>query len=347
MKINLIIFQLLTLMSFGLLAQSDFYNYKIAKSIVVPGDEKWDYSIVDKDDRKLYISHGSKVQVIDLKKDTLVGEISNLSGVHGIALATNAKKGYISNGKSSTVTVFDLGSLKIIKTIEMKGKDPDAIIYDSFSNCIYAFCGSSNNVNVINVKNDSVIKTIPLEDNPEFAVSDNKGKIYVNIEGKSEIAVIKTDSFKVSSYWPLGTCKEPTGIAIDAYNERLYVTSHNEGILAVVNYTNGKVVSTLPIGKKTDAVILDETSPQHLILCSNGDGTLSIIKQIDADDSDHFKVIQTLTTQPGSKTMAFDPNSKRIFLCAAEFNGKKVIPGTFKILVAQRGGTQPGGKIKK
>ena len=317
------------------------YPKKVVKKISLPGDEKWDYLSIDETNRRLYIAHASQVQVLDLKKDSLVGTIPNLQGVHGVCFAPLLNLGFTSNGKSSSVTVFDLKTLKVIKEIDLKpkGEGPDAILYDEFSKQVFAFCGKSNNVLVIDPVKQAIKKDIPLEGNPEFAVSDKKGGIYVNIESKNMVVKFGSVEFQTLAKFALDPAEEPTGIDIDTEYDRLFVVCRgSKPSLQIINITPkhmnfGQAICSLPIGKGTDAVVVDNTNPAREIFCSNGDGTMTIVKQNDADDLEHFAVIQNLATPTGSKTMAFDKTTGKIYLGAAEFEGKKVKPNSFKVLV--------------
>jgi DNA-binding beta-propeller fold protein YncE len=313
-------------------AQSSPSPYKIVKSIPIPGDERWDFCSIDETAHRLYISHTSKVQVIDLLGETLVGEIDHTPGVHGIAIASDLNKGFTSNGESGSVTVFDLKTLKTITEIKINGKDPDAILYDQVSKHVYAFCGDSFNAIVIDAKNNTVIGEVKLSGVPESAVADGSGIIYDNIEDKNELAVINSITLKVAKYLPLAPCNGPTGLAIDKKNNRLFTGCRGNKGLSVINTATGKVIQTLPIGDQVDFVSFDPES--KMVFASTGDGTLTIIQQ---NDADHYKVVQTLRTHKGSKTMALDTSTHKIYLCAADFGAdKKVLKGSFHILVVDK-----------
>ena len=319
------------------------FEYKIVKSIPLPGDEKWDYLAVNERLNRLFIAHGSQVQVLDLKKDSLVGTIPNLKGAHGVAFADDINLGFISNGLSSTVTVFDLKTLQVLEEIDLKpkgGNKPDAIVYDLFSHQIFAFCGKSNNVCIINAKKKKVVAVLTLDGAPEFAVADGKGKVYVNIEDKHAMNIINSATNKRDNVWVIYPAETCTALGYDNQNNRLFVACPgDQDVVHLVNASNGNILQTYPVSRGADAIVIDKTNPQHLIYCSNEEGTVTVIKQDDADDADHFKVIQVLKTQLGSKTMAFNPQTKTMYIPAAVFENddpKKVKHGTIKLLVAKR-----------
>ena len=304
--------------------------YSIDKKIALPGDGGYDYLLIDQTSRRLYVSHGTTVHVINLDTESLSGTIVGMEGNHGIAVSSNTNMGFISDGKANAVVVFDLKDLSTIKTIPLSGKKPDAIIYDKFSNRVFAFNGGSNNASVIDPVTLSETNIISLSGAPEFAVSDSHGKIYNNIEDKNVVDVIDTKSMKVIKSYPLAPCGGPTGLAMDSANNRLFTACRENKGLSVLDIQSGKVIATIPIGAGVDAVAFDAGT--KLIFCSNGDGTTSIIKQ---QSPDNYKVVQTLATQNRAKTMALDMKSHKIYLSAPEFeNGtRNIIPGTFKILV--------------
>jgi len=307
-------------------AQSKIYSFD--KKISLPGDGGYDYLFIDQQNRKLYVSHGTAVHVIDLDKEELIGSIGGMQGNHGIAVA--AGKGFISDGKANAVVVFDVNTLKTITTIPLKGVKPDAIIYDPFSNQVFAFNGGSNNVSVIDVVSMKEVGTISVGGGPEFAVADGHGKIYNNIEDKNSLKIIDSKSLKIINSLPLAPCGGPTGLALDSVNQRLFSACRENKGMSVVDIKTGKVIVTVPIGAGVDAVAYDATT--KLIFCSNGDATTTIIKQETADD---YKVVQTLATQARAKTLALDSKTHKIYLSVVDFASgtKNPIPGSFKLLV--------------
>jgi YVTN family beta-propeller protein len=300
-------------LSINLSAQTQISNYKIINKTQLDGDGSWDYLTVDEPNDRLFISHGTMVHVLDLKTQKQTGVINNTKGVHGIALAHNLNKGFTSNGKDSSVTIFDLKTLKILSVVKVTGAKPDAILYDKFSNKLFVYNGKSNNVTVINPESEKVIGTISLEGIPEFSVTDEKGKVYVNIEDKNSIAVINANSLKVEHYWKLNTGEEPSGLAIDIKTNRLFSVCSNK-LMIIMDAQTGKVISTLPIGDHCDGVVFDPTS--RMIFASNGEGTITVIKE---ENANTFKVFETIKTQKGAKTIAFNPKTNHVFVSAAEF----------------------------
>ncbi len=305
-------------------------NFELYKKISVPGNGGYDYMTIDTSNKRLYVSHGTNVTVIDLKTDQIIGSIDQMTGVHGIALAPEFNKGFISDGKGNAVVVFDLLTFKTIKTIPITGKDPDAIMYDAYSKQVFTFDGDSQDATVIDADKMVQIKTIPLGGNPEFAVSDGAGKIYNNLEDKSRLNVIDSKAGTLLTSFPLDPCGGPTGLAIDLKHQRLYTVCRKNKGMTVVEIPSGKVIATVPIGAGVDAVSYDAST--GLIICSNGDGTATIVHQ---DSPDSYAVVQTLTTQWKAKTHAYDPSTKTIYFSAFDLqsDNKTRIPDSFKILV--------------
>lgn len=328
MKLKLSTICALLLVTGGLAAKAQSPDYKFIKKIPLEGDGKWDYLKMDGERERLFVSHGDQVHILDLNTDKQIGIIKNLKGVHGIALAKAEGKGYITNGADNTVTIFDYNSFEVIKTLQISGKKPDAIIYDSFSKNIIAFCGASNNAVVISVPKNEEIGTIQLGGAPEFAVSDGKGMIYNNLEDKSEVLAIDIKKMKVVKRFLLGKNTAPTGITMDNVTNRLFVTCNDSHTLAVLNPDNSTIVATLPIGKNVDAVIFDKGS--KLIATSNGEGNITLIKLLNADS---YKVVQTVQTHPGLKTMVHRGTTHNLFLTGADMEGNSIKPGTFGLYV--------------
>ena len=282
-------------------------GYKIIKTIPIGGETRWDYLAVDETYHRLFASHSSSVAVIDLKTDSLIYEIKDLSGVHGIAFAPEFNKGFISNGRSNSVTVFDLKTLKTLDSIEVTGQNPDAIMYDPFTKRVFTMNGRSSNTTAIDAKTDKVVGTIKLDGKPEFAVSDEKGKVFVNIEDKSEIQELDPEALKVLNTWSIAPGEEPSGLALDVKNNRLFSVCRNK-MMVVVDSKSGKVVTTVPIGSGVDACAFDKND--QMIFSSNGEGNLTIVKEKTPND---FEVIDNVTTERGARTMAFDEKTKRIY----------------------------------
>ncbi len=304
--------------------------YVLDKKISLPGDGGYDYLFIDQQNRKLYVSHGTAVHVINLDTEELIGTIDKMLGNHGIAVAPSINKGFISDGKANAVVVFDINTLKTISTIPLSGKKPDAIVYDAFSNQVFAFNGGSDNVSVINVTDLKETGIISLGGGPEFAVADGHGEIYTNIEDKNTLKVIDSKTLKVINSFPLSPCGGPTGLALDSVNKRLFTACRENKGMSVLDITTGKVVTTIAIGAGVDAVAYDVAT--KLIFCSNGDGTTTIIKQ---ENADTYSVIQTLSTQIRAKTLALDIKTHKLYLSVVDFEAgtKKPIPGSFRVLV--------------
>ncbi|MDB5016430.1 MAG: beta-propeller repeat-containing protein [Mucilaginibacter sp.] len=305
-------------------------TYVLDKTIALPGDAGYDYLSIDKINHRLYVSHGTSVNVIDLKTEQPVGVIADVKGVHGIAIDNKANKGFISDGKSNAVVAFDLKTLKIIATIPVDAKGPDAIIYDPYSDRVFSFNGDSNNSSVVDPNTLKQVGTVALSGAPEFAVSDGRGKIFNNLEDKNSLDVIDSKTLKVLKNYSLAPCGGPTGIALDEANHRLFSACRENKGMSVVDAVSGKVITTLPIGAGVDAVAYDPQT--KLIFCSCGDGTTTIIKQESANE---YKVIQTLKTPNRAKTLALDMQTHKIYLSVAEFEAgtRKTLPNTFKVLV--------------
>ncbi|MDQ2720981.1 MAG: YncE family protein [Bacteroidota bacterium] len=310
-------------------AQKDII-YVFEKKILLPGNGGYDYVSIDTINRKLYVSHGTTVNVVDLNTETVTGSIDNMKGVHGIAIVNEANKGFISDGRGDAVIAFDLKSLKTIATIPLSKKGPDGIIYDFYSKKVLAFCGDANAACVIDVSQNKEVATIDLGGGPEFAVSDGKGLVYNNLEDKSSLNVIDTRVMKVIRNYSLSPCGGPTGIALDVVGQRAFTVCRENKGMSVIDIHSGKVVATIPIGAGVDAVVYDAFYKR--IVASNGDGTATVIKQNSPDD---YSVVQTLHTAYRAKTMALDPLTHKIYFSAGEFQPgtRNIIPGTFAVWV--------------
>lgn len=318
--------------SFVFLQAQTGSTFKIVNRIHAEGDEKWDYLFSDDLAGRLYVSHGKMVQVIDETKGEVVGKITDLDGVHGIAIAPALHKGFISTKNDNSVTVFDTKTLAVIKKIAINGKSPDAILFDSFSQKVFVFNGHSNNATVINAETNEIVTTIELSGNPEFSATNGKGKIYVNLESASSIAVINASTYKVENVWPIAPGEEPTGLALDNDTHRLFSACANK-LMVVTNAETGKVITTLPIGSKCDGAAVDPG--MKCAFSSNGDKTITIIKE---GMDDKFTVLENFPTQEGARTIAVNRITHHIYLSAADFetgtDGQKarIKPGTFVIL---------------
>jgi len=314
-------------------------GYHLIKKVTLGGEGFWDYLKVDSDARRLYISRGTHVMVVDADNYSVVGDIPDTQGVHGIAIAPEFGRGFTSNGRTANVTIFDLKTLKVLGTAATD-QGPDAIIYDPASKRVFTFNGRGGSATAIDAATGNVVGTIKLDGRPEFAVPDGKGHIYNNLEDKSMIVEIDSQALKVTQRWPLAPGEEPSGIAMDTEHRRLFSGCHNK-MMAVVDADSGKVVATPPIGEGVDANGFD--SGTGLAFSSNGDGTLTVVH---AESPDKYTVVENVKTQRGARTMALDEKTHNVFLVTAEFEppplrgaqpggGRRptMKPGTFTLLV--------------
>ena len=326
-------------------------GYTLVNTQHFPGPTRWDYLTFDPIGHRLFVTRGDHVDVLDVATGTLVGSISDTKGVHGVALAPDLGKGFISDGAANTVTVFDLATLKTITTVPT-GTKPDAIAYDAASRRVFTANGGSDDLTAIDAETATVAGTIALGGKPEFAVVDGKGRLYVNLEDRSQLAVVDTGTLTLVARHDLGPgCKAPTGLAIDTVRGRLFATCRN-AVMVVIDAATGAIGDTLPIGASSDAAVFDPGT--QLAFSSNGDGTLTVV---DASPPDHrCTVAETVPTVPTARTMALDPTTHRIYLAAAETDGvdtgvgpssperphphPPLKPGTFMILTVGR--TTPG-----
>ncbi len=317
-------------------------GYHVVREIPIGGEGGWDYLAMDAAARRLYVSHGTAVVVLDPDAGRKVGEIDGLSGVHGIALAPELGRGFISNGRSSTVTIFDLKSLAKLGEVKSTGENPDAILYDPATRHVFAFNGRSASATVLDAATGKVAGTIPLGGKPEFATADGKGEVFVNLEDKSEVAAIDARTLAVKARWPLAPCEEPSGMAIDRAHRRLLVGCGNQ-MAAFVDADSGKVLATDPIGKGVDANGFDPGAGLGFASC--GDGTLTVLRE---ESPDRLTVAGNVPTRRGARTMALDEKTHAVYLATAEFGPPPaptaeqphprptVKPGTFTVLVVER-----------
>lgn len=320
-------------------------GYHVVRKIPVGGEGGWDYALVDSPAHRLYVSHGTRAVVIDLDRDSVIGEVTPANGIHGIAVAPALKRGFTSNGRDTTVTVFDLSTLAVIGSARVTGANPDAILYDAASNHLLTFNGRGLNATVLDPATGAVLGTIPLGGKPEFAQANGTGLVFVNIESDTgQIVVLDTREMReVKRYWLPG-CQEPSGLAYDKTHDRLFSVCGN-AVMVVSDPVAGAVVATVPIGPGVDAAAFDPGT--SLAFASNGgDGTMTVVHQ---DGADKYTVLGNATTQRGSRTMALDPRTHRVYLSAAEFGpapepttpggrpGRPpMVPGSFSVLVLER-----------
>jgi DNA-binding beta-propeller fold protein YncE len=300
-------------------ASSPTGGYSVIKKIPIPGQGSWDYLTVDEGARRLYVSHGTQVEVLDVDSGSIVGNIPKTLGVHGIAIAHEQGRGFVSDGQASTVTIFDLKTLKPLGEVPT-GKKPDAIIYDPATSRVFAFNGGSNSATVIEAADGKVAGTIDLGGGPEFAAADGTGYVFDNLEDESLVLKINSRTLKVEQRWPTAPCQSPSSMAMDRPNRRLFIGCRSH-VMAVMNADTGQVITTLPIGDHVDATAFD--AERKLIFNSNGEGTITVISQ---DSPDKYSLVETVKTVPRAKTMALDPKTHQLFLSTAE-------SGQFEVLV--------------
>ena len=312
-------------------------TYAVTERIRFPGDQTyWDYLLADAPSHHLYVTHGNEVLILDLNSGKKVASIANLKRVHGIALAKDLHKGFITDGDDNAVVVFDLTSNSVTQKIKV-GKAPDAVLYEPTKKRIYAFNAHSHSASVINAETEKIIATIPLSGIPEFAATDGKGNVYVNIETTNSLVRFDRDGTKVQNEWALAPCKEPAGMAIDAQGRRVFSVCANK-VMIVTNADTGKQIANVPVGVEPDAAIYDVE--KKLVFASNCDGTLTVVRQ---ESPDKYTVVQNVETQKEARTMALDPVSHKLYLPYLEVKpGQKApdpgnlpefTPGTFHLIV--------------
>lgn len=280
----------------------------------IGGEGGWDYLTLDSGSQRLFITRANRVDVISTETGKLLGSVPTAQGVHGVALAKELNRGYSSNGRSNSVTVFELDTLKVLQEAKIPGGNPDAILYEPTGKHVFTFNGMSKNVTVLDATSLAVVATIPVPDKPEFAVDDGHGQIFVNIESDpGQIVAIDTQKLTVKSTWPLPGCNSPSGLALDGSHHRLFSVCDGK-VMAVTDANSGKQVARVAIGEHPDAAAYDEK--RALVFSSNGEGTLSVAHQ---DSADRYTVVDTVQTQKGARTMALDEKTGKIYLATADF----------------------------
>jgi DNA-binding beta-propeller fold protein YncE len=340
MKKSILVAGGILLSLFGLYGQNASAGYKIIQKIHLEGDGFWDYLNADDATGMLYVSHGKMVHVVDMKTGKSVATITDVNGVHGIAIAPELNKGFISNGADSNVTVFNTKDYSIIGKVPVTGRNPDAILYEPFTKTIITWNGRSSNATVIDAKTDKVIQTIALAGKPEAAVSDGKGKVYVNIEDKSEVSMINVKTWKVEQTWSISPGEEPSGLALDNVTHRLF--SATDKLMVVLDAETGKVITTVPTGGRVDGAGFDPGLKRAYSSC--GEGVLTVVQE---ENPNSFKVLENVPTQAGARTISVSAATHRIYLPTAEFGPTpektadnprprpSLKPGTFTILVIE------------
>jgi YVTN family beta-propeller protein len=311
-------------------------QFKVVNRVKLGGEGGWDYLIYDKEDQRLFITRGSHVMVVDTKTLKAIADIPDLSGIHGVALAPEFNRGFISNGGDNTITIFDLKSLKKLDSVKV-GERPDAILYEPFSKHVFTFNARSKDSTVVDAATGKVIGTVPLGGKPEFPASDGKGKLYVNIEDKSQIAEVDVSKMSVLNTWSIAPCQEPSALAFDVEHHRLFSGCDNK-MMAVVDSDSGKVVTTVPIGEGVDAGRVNPKTREIFMSC--GEGVLTIIHE---DSPDKYSVQQNLPTVRGARTMALDEDNDTVYLVTAQREDKPpapgqrpaMVPGSFELIVVK------------
>jgi len=332
-------FLVLGLAGLGLAAaqQAQPAGYHLLKKIVIGGEGGWDYMALDVQTRLLYVTHGNAVEIVNVDTGVKSEPIANLKGVHGVAFAPEKGRGYISNGRGNSISVFDLKTNKVLEEIPSSGQNPDAIMHDAFSDRVFAFNGRTANATAIDAATNKLVGTIDIGGKPEFAVTDGKGTIFVNNEDKSEVVAFDAKTLEVKKRWSIAPGEGPSGLAIDLKNKCLFSVCNK--VMVVSDFENGKVVATVPIGSGPDAVRYDPET--GLVFASNGEGTLTVVRQ---ESTDKYSVLETVTTARGARTMELDPKTHHVFVVTAEFGPAPaptkeqprprpdIVPGTFMVL---------------
>ena len=312
-------------------------GYHVVTTYKIGGDGGWDYLTADSDARRLYISRATHVMVLDADSGKSVGDIPDTPGVHGIALAPELGRGFTSNGREGTVSIFDIKTLVVSNKVKV-GENPDAILYDPATKRVFTFNGRSQDSSAIDAASGKVLATIKLDGKPEFAASDAKGEVFVNIEDKSELVAIDADKMEVKAKWPLAPCEEPSGLSIDRKNRRLFAGCGNK-MMAVVDADSGKVLATPPIGDGVDATTFDPET--GLAFASCGEGVLTVVKE---DSPGKFSA-ENVPTQQGARTLALDFKTHNVFVVTAKFGPppaatadnphprRSIMPDSFVVLV--------------
>jgi DNA-binding beta-propeller fold protein YncE len=331
-------------------APSSAPNFSVEKRWAVGGDGGWDYLTVGETGSRLFVSRGTRVDVINTSSGSIIGSILNTAGVHGIAIAPELERGFTSNGRADSVTAFDLKTLAVIQEAQVPGHNPDAILYDPATKHVLTFNGKSKDVTVLDALKLNVVATIPVPDKPEFAVEDDAGSIFGNIESDpGQMVVIDSRKLKVRAVWPLAGCSSPTGLAIDREHHRLFSVCDDK-VMVVTDSVSGKQVARVPIGDGPDAAAYDAS--RGLIFSSNGEGNLTVVRQVTAD---RYEVAETVPTERGARTMALDAARGKVYLVTARLGPPPAptpehahprgmpLPGSFTVLVV---GTSAGAGMR-
>ena len=315
--------------------------YRVTDRVRVGGDGGWDYLVADTTRHRLFVTRGSHVMVLDTRTDSLIADLGDTPGVHGVALAPELGRGFTSNGRDSSVTIFDLETLQPISVVHGTGANPDAILYEPSTRRVFTFNGRSEDATVIDATSGRIVGTVPLGGKPETGNHDGHGRVLVNIETKNELVAFDAATLQLQAHWPLAGCEEPTGQAIDRAHERVFVGCGGGAVIAAVDSRSGRVVQLIPAGHGMDGNGFDPAS--GLVFGANGqDGTMTVAHE---DTPDHYTVVGTVPTQRGARTMAVDEATHRVYTVGAEYepappapaNGQRrrpaMVPGSFTIIV--------------
>jgi len=317
-------------------------GYHADRGILIPGDGSWDYIVADTTSHRLFVTHGTHVQVVDAATDSIVGEIPNTPGVHGVALAYDFGLGFTSNGRDSSVSVFDLKSLAVTGRVHVGARFPDAILYDNASGRVFTFNAGSDNTTAIDARTQKVVGRLALGGAPEAGVADGMGTIFVNDEDHAKVVAFDARQLKQLHVWSLAPGEAPSGLAFDRAHHRLFSGCDNKKLI-VLDSETGRRVADLPIGAGVDGVAFDPA--QQLVFSSNGDGTLTVIHE---DDPDHYRVVENVPTQKSGRTLALDPRDGTVYIPAAELGPPpaatpdrphprpSIVPGSFRVVVVHR-----------
>jgi YVTN family beta-propeller protein len=313
--------------------------YRVVDKLLIGGYGKWDYPSIDSAAQRLYLSRATHVVIVDIQTGRIAGDIPDTPGVHGIAVAPELGRGYISVGKADEVKIFDLKTLAVSATVQT-GSKPDSIVYEPTTKQVFVFNGHSSNVTVIDATSNKVVATIALQGAPEAARVDGAGKVYVNLESTNELVSLDAQRQKISGRWPLPGCDGPTGLAVDAAHHRSFSACANKK-MSILDSDTGRVVATLPIGAGVDGAEFDADSQNAF--SANGDGTLTVLHE---EDPEHFTIAQTLATARGARTVALDAIRHKLYLPTAHFEETSpaaadepkgpIVPGSFFVLVIDR-----------
>lgn len=311
-------------------------SYKLADRVKLGGEGGWDYLVYDSDANRLFITRGTHVMVVDAKTLKATADIPDLSGIHGVALAPELGRGFITSGGDNMLAIFDLKTLKVLDKVKV-GERPDAILYDASAKRVYTFNGKSQDSTVVDAATGKVLGTVPLGGKPETGVADGKGNVYVNIEDRSEIVRIDTSKLTVAEHYPMAGCDEPSALAFDVAHRRLFAGCASK-IVAVVDPDAGKLVTTVDIGGGVDAGAFNPKTQQIFMSC--GEGVLTVIHE---DSPNKYSVVQSVPTVKGARTMALDETSNTVYSVTAQFDPtpppagqrRKVLPDTFELLVVK------------